>query len=118
MLGFYVCLDDWHPAAGSIPMPRPTCCDLVVSIWTLLNLYQLQEAKPVQRKCLRLLPLCKREFDMSTLAEALRRGGRCRLCDCLHTIRADAPGSPTPDFPQGTNCAEMAAAWLPVNNGC
>ena len=71
MLSFYVSIRDWQAAATFVPTRPETPHDLVFTMWTLLNLRRVHEARAVQRKCLRLLRATPERFEASLLLDAL-----------------------------------------------
>ncbi len=71
MLGFHVSRQDYESAYRFIP-PRPRDVrDLVLSMWTLLDLKKVKQAKPLCRKCRRLLLQLQDRFSLGMLVDAL-----------------------------------------------
>ncbi len=71
MLSFYVSIRDWQAAAAFVPTRPETPHELVFTMWTLLNMRRIHEARPIQRKCLRLLRVTRDRFEASMLLDAL-----------------------------------------------
>jgi len=71
MLQFYVSMRDYESAYRFLS-PRPQAVDdLMFSMWTLLNLKKVEQAKPLWRKCRRLLLQTQDRFEFGMLVEAL-----------------------------------------------
>ena len=71
MLEFHVSRRDYESAYRFIP-PRPQQVgDIAFSMWTLLNLKKVEQAKPLCRKCRRLLLQPQDRYDFAMLVDAL-----------------------------------------------
>ena len=71
MLGFYYTLEDWQSAYRFLPARAKNPADLMFAMETLLHLRKLDEAKRIQRMCLRMLMHSMPTFHRSTLFSAL-----------------------------------------------
>lgn len=48
---FYVTIEDWKAALACMPKRPEHCTDLLLCMWTFLNLRQLDDAKRIYREC-------------------------------------------------------------------
>jgi hypothetical protein len=71
MLGFYVSLKDWATAEQFLAKRPKSADDLMFTMWTFLELRKLKKAKPICRKCLKMLMVTKDRFTGSMLLDAL-----------------------------------------------
>lgn len=67
MLDFYVSVPDYEAAFRFIVKRPNTLGDIVFSLWTLLNLRKPEQAKPLWRKCRRLLAQARDPFTLGML---------------------------------------------------
>ena len=73
MLHFYVSLEDWKKAAIFVPKRTNNTTDLLFSMWTWLQLKEMEKAQIICKKCLRMLrkvDSCD-DFVASSLLEAV-----------------------------------------------
>jgi hypothetical protein len=73
MLWLYDSLHDWESAYRFLPARPKAALDLLFSMETLLNLRKVAAAKPIQRKCLRMLNQRIDTADAAALLDALAR---------------------------------------------
>jgi tetratricopeptide (TPR) repeat protein len=71
MLGFYVSVRDWNKASQFIPARPRAAQDLLFTMWTLLNLRRMDEARAIERKSIKLLLKSEDRFETSMLLDAL-----------------------------------------------
>ncbi len=73
MLHFYVSIKDWKMAASFVPKRSNDPTTLLFSMWTWLELKELEKARSLHKKCLRQLQATdsRDEFAISSLLEAL-----------------------------------------------
>ena len=73
MLHFYVSIKDWKKAANFVPKRTNDPMDLLFSMWTWLELKEIEKAKIICKKCLRLLRKVDPDDDFvaSSLLEAV-----------------------------------------------
>jgi hypothetical protein len=71
MLDFYVSISAWEEAYNFIPRKKSEPQTLLFSVWTLLELRNLEEAASVFLICLKQLKTARDKFDKSCLLEAV-----------------------------------------------
>ena len=71
MFNLYVSLNRWTDAARFLPRRPATSEQLLFSMWTLLNLRQIEEAEPLYRASVRKFRRVEDEFEQSCLLEAM-----------------------------------------------
>ena len=68
---FYVSVKDWKAAREFIPKRTNNPADLMFSMWTNLNLKEIEKTDEISKKCLRLIRKETDDFFKSCLLEAL-----------------------------------------------
>jgi hypothetical protein len=71
MLGFYVSVEDWKAAESLLSQKPVAAQELMLAMWTFLNLHKLEDAARIERNCRRRLQIAHDPFERSTLIEAL-----------------------------------------------